>query len=111
MDTSLAHLGLDFWKSLDNTFKSHALLLCLDDDGELILQFFLVSPLTFFGPLEVRAQVSLAKSVGATSLVRIQKRPVNDTTHPFHIHSTLTRALYVAARTHQLPLTEVVLLG
>jgi hypothetical protein len=75
----IAHLGLNFWRKLiaespSYCFESNnALLLCLDDNGIVLFDFFLTHKGISCSSVVMRACVSLAKSSGASALVRVQK--------------------------------------
>ncbi len=101
-----AHLGSNFLKTLDSELESHALLLYLDDDGWLLCQV----ALSFCANPDVKKVVEFAKTIGATSLIRIQKQPF-DHTDPFHTHSSATQTLYEAVKFYRLPLRELVLIA
>jgi hypothetical protein len=107
----ITHLGLNFWRKLVESpsycfGSNNAFLLCLDDDGLLLLHFSLTNRISY-SSIVMQSCISLARASGASRLVRIQTRPA-DPTDPFQINSSATKALYDAAELYDLPLTEVV---
>jgi hypothetical protein len=110
---NIAHLGINFWRKIVAENSSYCfsanntLLLCLDDNGVVLLHFFLNYKGIPCSSSEVRARVVLAKSVGASTLVRIQKHSI-DYTNPFQIKSLSTKALYETADLYHLRLAEVI---
>ncbi len=107
METNIAHLGLNFWRKLAfETLGRDAFLLCLNDDGDLLMQFPLASG-NEDGSSVMGARVQMAISIGTASLVRIQRQPASHL-DPFGRHSFSTRALYDTAHLYGLPLTEVI---
>jgi len=106
----IAHLGLNFWRQMTAANESNqALLLCLRDDGMMLADFLLTHKKSISsGWIENQARVCLAASLGASTLVRVQKHPP-DYFDPFQINSRATYALYDAANLYGLHLVEVVL--
>lgn len=110
---NIAHLGVNFWRKLIAESPSYCfgsnntLLLCLDDNGAVLLLFFLTYKGIPCSSSEIRARVVLAKSSGASTLVRIQKRSI-DCIDPFQIKSLQTKALHETADLYDLRVAEVV---
>lgn len=96
-----AHLGSNFLKAFSN--GSH--LLYLDDNGWLLYQVALRS----HASLDVKKAVKFAKTIGATSLVRVQKQS-NRLCDGDENHSLVTRTLYEAVKFYRAPLRELVLI-
>ncbi len=109
----IAHLGLNFWRELVIATPSYrceannAFLLCLDDDGLLLLHFYLTTKISHSSTV-MQACISLARASGASTLVRIQTRPT-DQADPFQINSSATKVLYDSADLYDINLAEVVL--
>ncbi len=112
--SSVAHLGLNFWRQLvakDTSYyfrSDNALLLCLEDDGRLLHHFFLNQNGLSGSSIVMWACVTLAKGIGASTLVRIQTHPAYEA-DPLQINSSVTKVLYKATNFYDLHLTEVVL--
>lgn len=110
----IAHLGLNFWRLLATKKPSYSngsgdsLLLCIDDAGIMVVDFLLDQPSEAGGWLPMHARVCLAKSSGASTVVRVQKRSA-DYSDPFQINSRSTQALYGATHLYNLQLVEVIL--
>ncbi len=106
----IAHLGLNFWRQMAAANESNqALLLCLRDDGALLADLLLTHKKSISsGWLENQARVCLAASLGASTLVRVQKYPL-DYFDPLQIRNRATHSLYDAANLYALHMVEVVL--
>ena len=110
---NIAHLGPNFWRKIASESPSYcfesnnAFLLCLDDDGLLLLHFSLTKKISG-SSIVMEACISLARASGASTLIRIQTRPA-DQIDPFQINSSVSKALYDAADLYGFHLTEVVL--
>ena len=88
--------------------SNHTPLLCLNDGGKILVDFLLPHESTASGWLEMQARVCIAASLGASTLVRIQKYPF-DYIDPLQIKSRTTNALYDAINLYDLHMVEVIL--
>jgi len=106
--TNITYLGVNFWRQLvlirpsDYFGAGNALLLCLDAEGHLLHHFFLTQESISSSPIAMRACVTLAKGIGASSLVRVQTQASEA--------SFATTVLYETAHLYGLHLVEVLLL-
>gem|GEM_PF-1973881 len=109
----IAHLGRHFWDRVaaENprycSGSVNGLLLCLNDEGKMLTNFLLPKEDATSGWLEMQARVCLARSSGASTVVRVQKNDV-DYADPLQINCRATEALYDAINLHDLYLIEVI---